>query len=181
MSFLAVGADTEYSMTMMKRFESIVPDYFILQSLDLFVVELDQRAATGTDQMVVMSMLVFVLVKHPPVVELEFPGETTLFKQLQCAIYGSEPNRCVLCLHYCVQIFAGDMSFCIQKHIEYQIALTGSFEPGALEMFLKDLFLFAFHKCGWNRQDYTLADRARQLKRYRGGVRARLSTVQRFV
>ena len=96
MRFLAVGADAEYSMAMMKRFESIVPDYLILQSLDLIVVELDQRAATGTDQMVVMGMLVLVLVKHPPVVKLEFPGETTLLKQLQCAIYGSEPNRRIL-------------------------------------------------------------------------------------
>jgi hypothetical protein len=146
LSFLAVGADAEYSMAMMKRLESVVAGYFILQLLNLFIVKLDQSAAAGTDKMVVVSVFVVVLVKHPPVVELELPREAAILEQLQCAIHCSESNGRVFGLNDCVEILAGNVSFCIQKHIEYQIALTCSLQPCALEVFLEDLFLFAFHK-----------------------------------
>lgn len=113
LSFLAVGADAEYSMAVMKRLESVAADYFILQSLYLFIVELDQSAAASTDQVVVVSVFVVVLVKHAAVVELEFPREATVLEQLQCAINGSEPNRRVFCLDDSVQILAGNVSFSI--------------------------------------------------------------------
>ena len=106
LSFLAVGADAEYSMAMMKRFEPVAADYLILQLFYLFAVKLDQSAAGRTDQMVVMSVLVVVLVKHPPVMELEFPCEPTFFEQLQSAIHRSEPNRRIFGLHDCVEILA---------------------------------------------------------------------------
>ena len=93
LSFLAVGADPEYSMAMVKRLEPVAANNFILQSLYLFAVKLDQSAAAGTDQVVVVIVLVVVLVEHSPVVELELSSEATLLKQLQCAIYRSEPNR----------------------------------------------------------------------------------------
>jgi len=106
LSFLAVGADAEYSMAMMKRLELVAADYLILQLLNLFVVKLDQSAAGRTDQVVVVSVLVVVLIKHPSVVELEFPCEAAFFEQLQRAINRSEPNRRVFGLHDCVEILA---------------------------------------------------------------------------
>lgn len=62
LSLLAVGADAKDAVAMMKRFESVATNYLILQLLDLFVIELDQRAASGADQMVMMGVLVVVLV-----------------------------------------------------------------------------------------------------------------------
>lgn len=106
LSFLAIGADAEYSMAMMKRLEFVTTDYLILQLFNLLAKKLDQGAAAGTDQMVVVIVLVVVFVKHPSVMELEFRRETALLKQLQRAINGSEPNRGVLRLDDCVQILA---------------------------------------------------------------------------
>ena len=59
----------------MKRFESVAANDFILQLLDLLIVELDKRAAAGADQMVVMGVFVIVLVKHPPVVKFKLASE----------------------------------------------------------------------------------------------------------
>ena len=39
--FLALGAEPEYSMAVMNRFESIAAHYFILELFDLFAIELD--------------------------------------------------------------------------------------------------------------------------------------------
>ena len=47
LSFLAVYTDSEYSMAVMKRFESVAANDLILQLLDLCIVKLDQRAAAG--------------------------------------------------------------------------------------------------------------------------------------
>jgi len=132
-------------MAVMKRFESVAAHDLFLQLLDLFVVKLDQRAAAGADQVVVVRVLVVVLVKHAPVVEFKLARQATLLKKLQCAIYGCEPDRRILCFDDGVQILAGDVPFGIQKHIEDQIALGRSLEPRALEMFLENLLLFAFH------------------------------------
>ena len=71
---------------MMKRFESIAADDFILQLLDLFVVKLDQRAASGADQVVVMRVLVVVLVQHAPVVEFELASQAALLATSKCDI-----------------------------------------------------------------------------------------------
>ena len=52
---------------------------FVLNPLDFFAVEFDQRAAAGADQVVVVGMLVFVLVEGTPVVKLELAGEPAVF------------------------------------------------------------------------------------------------------
>ena len=132
-------------MAVMKRFESVAAHDLFLQLLDLFVVKLDQRAAAGADQVVVVRVLVVVLVQHAPVVEFKLASQATLLKKLQCAIYGCEPDRRILCFDDRVQILAGDVPFGIQKHIEDQIALGRSLEPRALEMLLENLLLFTFH------------------------------------
>jgi hypothetical protein len=98
-------------MAVMKRLESIAAYNLILQLLDLFAVELNQSAATGTDQVVVVMVLVIMLVKHSPVVKLKLAGETTLLQQLQCPINGGKPNRRIFGFHYGVQIFAGNVPF----------------------------------------------------------------------
>jgi len=124
----------------------VSPNDFVLKLLDLLAVELDKRAAPCADQMIVMIVFVLVLVKHSAVVKLELASETAVLEQLESAIDSGEPDRRVFGLDYGVQVFAGDVPFCIQEHIEYQVALAGSFQAGLFEMFLKDLFFFAFHK-----------------------------------
>src|SRR5689334_16028542 len=69
---LAVGADAEDAMAMAQRLEFVAAGDFVLQLFNLFVVELDERAAFNADQVIVMRMLVFVLVEHAPVVKFQF-------------------------------------------------------------------------------------------------------------
>lgn len=129
----------------MKGFESVPANDFILQLLDLLVVKLDQCAAAGANQVVVMGVFVVVLIQHAAVMEFELASQTTFFQELQSAIHRGEPDRRVLGFDDRVQIFAGNVTFGIQKHIKNQIALRCAFEPRTLEMFLEDLLFFTFH------------------------------------
>src|SRR5438067_9617412 len=63
---LAVGADAEDAVAVAQRLELVAAGDLVLQALDLFAVELDERAAFGADQVVVMRVFVFVLVEHAP-------------------------------------------------------------------------------------------------------------------
>lgn len=75
MSFLALGADSKNSMAVMKRLKSVVSNDLFLKFLDLFVVKLDQRAASGADQVVMVCVFVVVLVQHASVMEFELSSE----------------------------------------------------------------------------------------------------------
>jgi len=77
----------------MKGFESVPANDFILQLLDLLVVKLDQCAAAGANQMVVMGVFVVVLIQHAAVMEFEFARQATFFQELQSAIHRREPDR----------------------------------------------------------------------------------------
>jgi hypothetical protein len=79
LSFLAVGADAEDAMAVMKRFEIVTANYLVLQLLDLLVVELDQRAACGANKMIVMRVLIVMFVQGPPIVKLQLASEAALF------------------------------------------------------------------------------------------------------
>jgi len=146
MSFLTFGAEAEDAMAVMKRFEMIASNYLILQLLDLFAVELDQRAALSANQMIVVSVFVFVLVQGAAIVKLELASEAALLEQLQGAIHRRGPYRCVPGFDDRVQVLARDVAFSIQKDIEYQIALSRSLQSGALEVLVKDMFLFTLHR-----------------------------------
>jgi len=69
-SLLTFGADSENAVTVMKWFESIASDDFVLQQFNLLVVKLDQGAALGADQVVVMSVFVLVLIEHSAIMKL---------------------------------------------------------------------------------------------------------------
>lgn len=89
---LAFGADAEDPVAMMKRLKSVTIGNLVLELFYLFAVELDQSPTSRTDQVVVMSVFVVVLVEHAAVVKLELTSQTTFLKQLQRAVYGCEAN-----------------------------------------------------------------------------------------
>ena len=93
MSFLAIGADSEYAMAVMQRLEFVAANYFILKFFDLFVVKLYQRAALRADEVIVMLVLVLVFVECAPVMKLKLASKPALFQQFQCAIDGRESDR----------------------------------------------------------------------------------------
>lgn len=68
---LAVGANAEDPVAMMKRLKLVTIGNLVLQLFYLFAVELDQSSTSRTDQVVVMCVFVVVLVKHPPIMKLE--------------------------------------------------------------------------------------------------------------
>ena len=129
----------------MKWFESIPPNDLVLELLNLFVVKLDQGATFCADQMVVMGVFVIVLIEHSAVVKFELASKSALLQELESSVHGCKPNRWIFCLDYRVEILAGNVAFGFQKHVEYQIALTGPLKSRALQVFLKDSLFFAFH------------------------------------
>lgn|SRR5262249_14963630 len=134
---LALGANPKDAMAVMKWLETILLYDFILQVLYLFVVKLNQRAAIGADQMIVMTVLIIVFVKRSAIVKLELSRESALFQQFQRAIDRRESNRGVLCLHKRVQVFTRNMPLSVQKHVENQIALRRTLQTLASQMFVE--------------------------------------------
>jgi len=127
--------------------EAIPACDLVLQSLDLFVVELYQRPAFRADQMVMMAVFVVVLVETAPVVELKLAGQAALFQQLQSAIDGRESYGGVFGFYERIEVFARYMAFDIEKYIQNQVALRRALQSLALQVFVEYLFLFAFHNC----------------------------------
>jgi hypothetical protein len=60
----------------MQWLEPVTAGDGVLKPLDLFAVELDQRAASCAYQMIVMAVFVVVFVEDSAVVELKFTGKT---------------------------------------------------------------------------------------------------------
>ena len=144
--FLAVGADSENPVTVTKRLEFVPAHDLVLQIFDLLAVELDQRPAPGTDQMIVMGVFVLVLVEHAPVVKFKLARQPAFSQKLESAINRREPHGRVLRFNEGVEVFAGDVAFGIEKDIENQVALRRALQSLALQVLVKYLFLFAFHK-----------------------------------
>ena len=132
-------------MAVMQRLEFVAANYFVLKLLDLFIIKLYQRAALRADEVVVMLVLVLVLVERAPVMKFKLASQAALFQQLQRAIDGREPYGRVFGFDDRIQVFARDVPFCVEKHVEDQIALRRSLQPRALEVLVEYLYLFALH------------------------------------
>src|SRR5215213_2368748 len=143
---LAVGTNSENPVTVMKGLEFVPAHDLVLQVFDLLVVELDQRPAPGTDQVVVMSVFVVVLVEHAPVVEFELASQPAFSQELEGAIDRGEPDSRIVRLDQGVEVFARNVAFGVEKNIEYQVALRCALQSLTLQVLVKYLFLFAFHK-----------------------------------
>src|SRR5262249_53229645 len=129
----------------MKRLEPILANDVVLDSLDLFAVKLEQSSASCADQVIVVPVFVVVFVQGAPVVRLELPGEPAILKKFESAIYGCEANRRVLGLYQGIEHFARYVTFSIQKHIQYQVALSSLFQPALLKVLMKYAQFLAFH------------------------------------
>src|SRR6185295_714078 len=110
------------------RPESISIHYLVLQGLDLFREELDQRSTLCADEVVVVSVLIVMLVKHASIVKLQFARKPALLQEFQRAIDGGEPYGRVLGFDQRVQIFARDVSLRVQENIQYQVTLRGALQ-----------------------------------------------------
>jgi hypothetical protein len=145
LSLLALRANAEDAMAVMKRFEVVATSYFVLQLFDLFAVELDQRSALRANQMIVMMVFVFVFIQRAAIVKLDLSSEAALLEEFQRAIYGRKSYRWVFRSYDGVEVFARYVAFGVQEDIKDQIALSRSFQSGAFEVLVKDICLFTFH------------------------------------
>src|SRR5882672_4492930 len=77
--------------------------------------------------------------------KLQLACKPALIQELQRAVDCGKAHRWILCFHESVEIFTRDVSLSVQKHVQYQISLRGSFQVLATKVFVEYLGLFPLH------------------------------------
>src|ERR1044072_1338915 len=108
---LTFGADAEDTMTVAERFEFVTSHDFILQGFNLFVVKFNQLATFCADQVVMVFVLLFVFIKHSPVVKFKLTRQAAFDEKLQGAIDSCKAHRRVFDFNQLIKVFAGNMFF----------------------------------------------------------------------
>jgi len=120
----------------------------ILLILNLLAVKLYQPPALGTDQMVVMLVIVKMLVPRVAVSQTLFASQPAFGQKFKRAVNGREPHGRVFDFDQVVEVFRAEMAFGLEKDFEYQLTLCRSFESGAPEVFEEYLFFLSeFRHC----------------------------------
>src|SRR5436305_14732041 len=112
----ALCADAEDSERMLRGGKLILGDDGVLYGLKLCGVELDCHAAFGTDQVVVVRVLVVVLVARATVAETNLARKSRLDQKLERAIDGRVADAWVFRLDEMIEVFARKMLLCTQEH-----------------------------------------------------------------
>jgi hypothetical protein len=84
-----------------------------------------------------------VLVARAAVAEAHLAREPRLDQQLERAVDGRVPDVRVFLLDEMIKVFAGEVLLGAQKHVENHVALRRPLQPGALDVPVKNLFLFS--------------------------------------
>jgi len=92
---------------------------------------------------IVMLVFVVVFVVRAPVAEANFACEAGFSQDFQRSINGGLADRWILFLHESIQIFVRHVLFGAQKNIQDQVTLRRAFQPPLLDVFKKNLLLFA--------------------------------------
>jgi hypothetical protein len=120
----------------------------ILLIFDLLAVKLYQPAALGTDQMVVMLVIVKMLVTRVAVAQTLFASQPAFGQEFERAVNGRKANGRVFDFDQVIEVFRAEMAFGLEKDFEYQLTLRRLFESGAPEVFEEYLFFLGeFRHC----------------------------------
>ena len=98
------------------NFQLVAPDHktvprgnLVLQLFDGLVLELDDRVAAGTDQMIMVFAGQDMLVARLSVVQQNLAGQTGLYKQLEGAVDRGLPDPGIAGLDLQIQFFDTDV------------------------------------------------------------------------
>lgn len=129
----------------MCRMKSELPRDFILFVFDHLAVKLDQVAASGADQMIVVLVIVLVFVAATAIAHQFLARQSAFDQQPKRAINRREADARIFSLDQLIKFLGARMAFGAEKDIEDQFALSRAFEPGALQM-IKENFLLFIHQ-----------------------------------
>src|SRR5205809_1130680 len=113
---------------MRSKLKSVLGGHLVLNRFQLGRIELDDFSADRANHVIVMLMLVIVLEVRAPVAETRFAGQPRIRQKLQRTVNRSLPDARVLFADQAIEIFAGDVTLCAEKHFQDQVALRGSLE-----------------------------------------------------
>lgn len=147
--FATGGAETVQLKLMGGDDEVVGRGHIVLQLLDGLVLELDDGAAPGTDQVVVVLTFGHVLVAGLTVAELHLPGDARFREQLEGAVDRGVTNVRVLCPELEVQLLDAQVAVGGEEGIKNDIPLAGRLEPVLGDVIMEDLL---FLPASWTTQ-----------------------------
>jgi hypothetical protein len=127
------------------RLKTIFGGHSILYGFEFGGKELYDLAATDTDHVVVVLMLVIMLVVSAPVSEAHFSRQSGFGEELERAVNGGLADGLVFLLDQPVEVFARDVLFRAKKDIQDEVALRRAFQPRTLQVF-QEYSLFFGHR-----------------------------------
>src|SRR5262245_15422409 len=116
---LAVRANAPDAQAVTRRLKIMLRGDLVLPVFDLFAVELDQPAAFGADQMVVVLVVVKVLVTRMGVAQTLLARQPAFGQEFESAVNGREAHGRVFNFDDVVEVFGAEMTFGFEKDFEY--------------------------------------------------------------
>ena len=141
LSFLATRTNTPHSQAVMCGSKPEVACHLILKILDLLREKLDDKAAFGTDHVIVMFVIVMVLVISPVIPEADLARESCLGQKFERSIDRGQSDARISFVYKGMQIFAGKVFLSAEKDLEDQVTLARPPQTGFPNVILKDRFL----------------------------------------
>ena len=146
----AICTDTDYAQQMLSHFKLVLGGHLILNCFEFGRIELYDLSTLGADHMVVMLVFVIVFVVRAAVAKTDLARQTGVRQQLQSAIDSRMTDRWIFGLDQTIEVFAGEVLFGAQEHLENQIPLGCSLQSPLLDVFEKYFLLFS-HISRWAR------------------------------
>ena len=105
--------------------EAVATGDFLLQTFDVFILELDDLAASGTNEVIVMPFMrhIIVLSLCPEVAGL---GQPDLAKEIQRPIDSGQTNMRIFFRELPIHLLGGDVLI-LQEHVQNMLALSREF------------------------------------------------------
>ena len=125
--------------------ELVLPRHSFLELLYLVVLKLDDPAAAGADQMVMMFFGCDILKTRNAILETPLMGQTRRAQQFKRPVYGCIADTPVGLTEQEVEFLGAHVTPGRYKDLEDPVALPGGFEPLAGQIFGKPFCGSAFH------------------------------------
>ena len=141
---LLFGTEPEEFETMLDDFEAAKTlCNLVLERLDFVVFELEHKATLGANQVIVM--IGGNLVAGLSIAKVSSVGETSLYKQLECAVDRRIANLLVFTAHVFEQVIRAHVPFARQKLLDNCLPLLSCIETILLQIVLPTSLLATWH------------------------------------
>jgi len=122
--FLAGTTKTVDLQLVAADLELVLPRNILLESFNAFILELYDRAASRTDQMIMMRIWLRMLISRETVIKSPFLGESRFSKQFQCTVNGGVAYTGMYLFDPCVQFLRAQVLACVDKDLEDAVPLA---------------------------------------------------------